>query len=414
MKEVRAGRSRLWAAGLVLCTGLVALAYFLLTRPDTAVLPPRVSPTQGEFRSIAAADLLDDLVAVLSNGDRAQIVKLAAAGDQAAARELAALHHNVRELGITDLSMRYVDEHVTGAASDKTWTADVQVSWRLERYDESSSNLEVTMTFRQTHEGAAFVSARRGSNQAAPLWMLDRLAVREGRRALVMAARPDQADRFAKLADQAVRDVHRMLPEWRDELVVAVPSTQDQLIRVLGASEGAYAAIAAVTTSVDGSASGDAIRVFINPPVFAPLGERGSQIVMSHEAAHVATGAAASGMPTWLLEGFADYVALAHVDLPVDVTASQILEQVRQEGPPHRLPGPDDFRSRNGALGAAYEAAWLACRLIAEEYGEQTLIEFYRQTERDGDTRSGFRSILGTTEEAFTQQWRTYLQNLAG
>ena len=55
----------------------------------------------------------------------------------------------------------------------------------------------------------------------------------------------------------------------------------------------------------------------MNPPVFEPLGPQGAQIVMSHEAAHVATDAAASSMPTWLLEGFADYVALAHVDLPV-------------------------------------------------------------------------------------------------
>ena len=53
---------------------------------------------------------------------------------------------------------------------------------------------------------------------------------------------------------------------------------------------------------------------------------------MSHEATHVATGAALSTMPTWLLEGFADYVALAHVDLPVSVTASQILGQVRKHG----------------------------------------------------------------------------------
>ena len=37
---------------------------------------------------------------------------------------------------------------------------------------------------------------------------------------------------------------------------------------------------------------------------------------MSHEAVHVATEAARSTMPLWLLEGFADYVALRDVDLP--------------------------------------------------------------------------------------------------
>ena len=38
---------------------------------------------------------------------------------------------------------------------------------------------------------------------------------------------------------------------------------------------------------------------------------------MSHEATHVATDAALSTMPLWLLEGFADYVALRDVDLPI-------------------------------------------------------------------------------------------------
>ena len=31
---------------------------------------------------------------------------------------------------------------------------------------------------------------------------------------------------------------------------------------------------------------------------------------MSHEATHVATDATFASMPTWLLEGFADFVAL--------------------------------------------------------------------------------------------------------
>src|SRR5690606_3366015 len=95
------------------------------------------------------------------------------------------------------------------------------------------------------------------------------------------------------------------------------------------------------------------------------------------EAAHVATEAASSSTPLWLLEGFADYVALRDVDLPVSRTAGQIIRQVRREGPPAALPAAADFDSSGSHLGGAYEAAWLACRLLAERGGEEALVELY-------------------------------------
>jgi hypothetical protein len=95
------------------------------------------------------------------------------------------------------------------------------------------------------------------------------------------------------------------------------------------------------------------------------------------------------------------------------VTASQILARVRQQGPPDQLPGPAEFDPQNKALGASYEAAWLACRLLAQRYGEQKLIDFYRQADRDSGTDRAFRTVLGTDEPSFTRAWRDYLRRLA-
>jgi hypothetical protein len=221
--------------------------------------------------------------------------------------------------------------------------------------------------------------------------------------------------RYAALAAQAVVDVRKVLPRWHGRLVVEVPAGPEQLSRALDAAPDTYRGIAAVTTTADGSAApGAPTHIFVNRPVFDPLGPRGSQIVMSHEATHVATGAATSTMPTWLLEGFADFVALDHVDLPVSVTASQILASVRKHGPPTSLPGADDFDARNKALGASYEAAWLACRLLAQQHGERHLIAFYRASDRAGSTAAAFRDVLGTDQATFTRDWRTYLRRLAG
>jgi hypothetical protein len=119
-------------------------------------------------------------------------------------------------------------------------------------------------------------------------------------------------------------------------------------------------------------------------------------------------------MPTWLLEGFADYVALDHVDLPVSVAASQILARVRAYGPPARLPGQQEFDPRSKVLGASYESAWLACRLIGETYGEARLIAFYRAADRAGSTDAAFGRVLGTDQPSFTRAWRDYLRRLAG
>ncbi|QNN53167.1 hypothetical protein [Nocardioides mesophilus] len=407
-------------AGLVLCVGVALIAYVFLSRPQLADLPPARPGTALDTRDDAAAELLNDLTAALDGGSPAALAALAAPGDPAAARELAQMKANVRRLGITGLSMRYVDDDtshrpaVAQGLARRAWVGDVQLRWRVAGFDRSSSEMEVTMTFLQTRDGAAFVSARLDYGDPAPLWLLSKLAVEQSRTSLVMSAKRPGVVGYSRLANQAVRDVRKVLPRWPGPLVVEVPSSQGELERLLGAEPDTYAAIAAVTTPVDGSNTGDSpVHIMVNPPVFGPLGEKGAQIVMSHEAAHVATHAATSSMPTWLLEGFADYVALAYVDLPVEVTASQILAQVRSDGVPDHLPNQDDFKADSKDLGASYEAAWLACRLLGETYGRERLLRFYEQADRDGNTEAAFRQVLGTSESVFTDQWRDYLRRLA-
>jgi hypothetical protein len=405
----------------VLCLVAAGLTYWFLSRPETAVLPRPGTSGGVETREDSAAALLDELTTALEAGDRNRVVGLAAPGDRRAARELAALRSNVRRLRITDLAMRYVDENAGRSPSggeavlgDRAWVGDVQLDWRLAGFDEKLSRMEVTMTFVETDDGAAFVTARSDFGEPAPLWLLERLSVERSQRSLVMATRNAKVERFAALADEAVADVRQVLPRWRGRLVVEVPESQAQLTRALGSGENAYDSIAAVTTPADGSPAADTpVHIFVNPPVFEPLGEQGAQIVMSHEAAHVATEAASSSMPTWLLEGFADYVALARVDLPVEVTASQILGQVRRDGAPRALPGPTEFETENAGLGASYESAWLACRLIAASYGEDTLIDFYERADADQGTTAAFADLLSTTESAFTLAWQHYLVDLA-
>jgi hypothetical protein len=154
--------------------------------------------------------------------------------------------------------------------------------------------------------------------------------------------------------------------------------------------------------------------VFLNPQVFDGLGPRGAQVVVSHETTHVATDATFAQVPTWLLEGFADYVALAHAGIPVDTAASQILARIRKDGPPDHLPTSAELDPTATGLGATYEEAWLAARFLAQEYGEGKLVAFYGKVSDGEPVADAFRRILGTTEAAFVRRWRADLRGLAG
>jgi hypothetical protein len=198
-------------------------------------------------------------------------------------------------------------------------------------------------------------------------------------------------------------------------LCVEVPHEQDAFRDVAGVPEQQAAAIAAVTTTPDGSTvTGAPQHVYVNPQLFGPLSREGREIVLAHEAAHVALGAALLDVPIWLSEGIADYVALARSTTSLDVLAAQILRQTRQEGAPRALPGSREFDGSDDRIGAWYESAWLAARLIADSYGEDALWRFYRQAVRDGGTEAAFQDVLGVSQREFVRAWREYLTALAG
>ena len=112
------------------------------------------------------------------------------------------------------------------------------------------------------------------------------------------------------------------------------------------------------------------VHVFVNPDVTAGLRGAGAQVVMSHELVHLATGAARSAMEPWLLEGFADYVALRDTGLPDRITLGRAIAAVRRDGVPDALPSVGRPRhARRGTCRPRYEEAWLACRVIAERLG---------------------------------------------
>lgn len=399
-----------------LVVALVALALLALTgcSGNTSIPPPAATSDNHNGRDTQAAATIDTLRDALTSRDAAAAATLGLAGSR---QLLSALVTNARVLDLADLSVRFVGEDVSGAPGQAdtfgpdAWTGTVEVAYRIAAWDDAPVTVETPMTFVPGGQGQ-LIAGIGGSDGRTPVWMTGPVQAIAHGRTLVIAQDSGGA-RDSLLAQQAVKDVDKVLTGWQGKLVIEAPATESGLDEALGAPQSQYANIAAVTGSVDGSLIPTApVHVFLNPRVFDTLGPRGAQVVISHESTHVATRATFATMPTWLLEGFADYVALAHAGIPVAVAASQILAKIRKDGPPDHLPTTAELDPTASGLGATYEEAWLVNRFIARDHGQGKLVAFYDAVDRGETLASAFHRVLGTTEAAFVKSWQADLRHL--
>lgn len=410
-------------AGLSLSLALVAgLVVWRVVDDPYVATPPTTAPAGAPAGQASA--VLQALEEAVRTGDARAAADLAPAGDRRARRLLTELVTTAHEAGVEGFSLRYVDE-LGGVDSEGAWSAAVATTWGFAGFDARPARTEVSFRFVEDTGGEggtgdtvaiSGIGGSRAEEGRSPVWMSPGVEVRRSAdHLLLVAGSRAQADRLERRVRTAVPAVRAVLGDWEGGLVVEVPSSSGALHRSLAADPGTYDRIAAVTTSVDGSLTGDApVHVFVNPEVYDRLQPRGAQVVMSHEAVHVATDAALSTMPLWLLEGFADYVALRDVRLPLSVTAGQVIRQVRRDGPPAALPGPAEFDTSETHLGASYEAAWLACRLLADLGGETALVGLYRDVQSGHPVEDALRARFGLGEAELTRRWRAFLTDLSG
>ncbi|MCM3514094.1 basic secretory family protein [Nocardioides sp. P86] len=401
-------------AGLSLCVLVLAGLAVWRVADSPYVAPAGPDPAAaGEAEPGLASAALQRLQQAIASGDAAAAAALAPGDDAAAAERLRAVVDNADALRLTGVTLRYV-EQASAVDAAGTWSAAVEVTWRLRGFDPAPARTEVAFTLRAEPDRVALVSAG-GGGLRTPLWLAEPLRVARTPDTLVMVA-GDAAElrEYAALARRAVPVVARVVPADRPRLVVEVPAGADQLDALLDVPAGTYAGVAAVTAPVDGrDEPGGPLHVFVNPEEMSGLRPTGAQVVMSHEATHAVTDAPTSRAPLWLVEGFADYVALRDVDLPLATTAAQAIAQVRREGLPAALPGTSDFDVAQTHLGATYESAWLACRFVAERAGQQALVRLYEATSRGEDLGTTLRRVSGLSVESLTQDWRRELRALA-
>jgi hypothetical protein len=340
----------------------------------------------------------------------------------------------LRAVPLADWSYRLTDLHRSGDRA----TAGVELRYRIEGYD--GAPVTAARTLRLVRDGgtwrvASDVPAERASQQ---LWEQGAVTVVRGAHSLVLGVGQsgERLRAYAGLADRAVPAVTDAWgADWSGHVVVVVPKSLEGMAGLLGAPASGYRGIAAVTTGEvseakwgsprsktgGGTARAPADRIIVNPDAYGLLGDFGKQVVLTHEATHVATRAhTTAATPLWLSEGFADWVGYRGSGRTATQAAPELERALLDGRVPAALPDDKDFGFTGDAarLARAYEGGWMACRLIADHWGEVRLNEFYRAVgdheKRAGAVEGALRDVLHTTPEQFTQQWRAYLKAQLG
>jgi hypothetical protein len=261
-------------------------------------------------------------------------------------------------------------------------------------------------------------AAATGLQTERDIWDLGPVQVVRGTSSLVLGDAPKkELTRLSDEADRGVRDVSGVWKgEWSRHPLIVVPKSQEDMATLIGSDGKGLSQIAAVTTGAFESGLSRGDRIVVNPAAWRTLGPLGRRVVLAHEMTHLATRAVTvEQVPIWLSEGFADYVAYKAVNVPTNVVAGDVLDDVRKKKGPKALPDDNDFDAARGDIAAAYEGAWLACRMIAEKYGQPELIQLYASLADSKSPPPGgdIKATLGITEQALVKQWLGYMASRA-
>jgi hypothetical protein len=202
--------------------------------------------------------------------------------------------------------------------------------------------------------------------------------------------------------------VKHLVPGARGTLLVVAPRREATAAALIGWREAQISQVAARTATFD-----QRVGIILNPVFFGNADARLRQLYLTHEATHVLTGVVGHRVDLWVAEGFADYVALHEDRAPLSVSASQILAQVRAEGPPRALPSRKDFAVSTHGLGATYESAWMAFRMLGGRFGDAAVRDFYADVVAGTPTDTAARNHFGLSLRQITADWRAYLTKSA-
>ncbi len=318
------------------------------------------------------------------------------------------------------------------ALGGQAWLADVQLDYQLTPGGARVRREQFLTVVRR--DGGWRIAADTDGSTGRDVWDLGPVSHAGAERCLVVGARARRTQ-IAQLAAEcgaAARTVDVAWGRsWTRRTVLTVPGTLQQLAMLLGRT-GSGTSTADATVGLEktaavtiGPAEGPAEEVLINGDAFDDLRSIGRRVVLTHELVHVATRATGSrDAPTWLEEGYADYVAYAGTHLPAEQIAGAALDAVAAGHGPAALPGPNDFNAAGDGAAAAYGQAWVAVQLIAAKAGSPARTKSFYQRAAAGSASPTSKARQAAVDAAlarigvhgtaaFVPLWQARLRRLA-
>ncbi|MFB9838272.1 hypothetical protein [Actinoallomurus acaciae] len=421
-------------AGLAIVANLVAAVGYIVFHDGESRAAASSRSAAGAAPAPGAAtvnSLLQRRSRAVLARDRTAFLATVDPSDQAFRAGQQALFDNLAKVPLSVWRESLADTRPAVAADDG-WTGRLRLTYRLRGFDRRDLVYTEYLTFDRRPGAGWAVSgdgAAHGLRDDPQIWSGGGLTVVHGRRSVVLAedgAVADPAARTAELRDIAARldkgvgIVSGVVGDrWARHVVALVPATEQKAEELAGdvRNLGDIAALAAVTGDEGGRGTGED-RVVITPTAFGRLTALGRHVVLTHELVHVAMGGARDRKtPMWLIEGLADYVGYKKAGVSTKAAGHELADLIATSGVPSTLPGATEFAGSGESLAAAYEEAWLACRMVAERYGEDRLVRLYRTAEAEpedsGDPRlqdRALRSVLGVGTDRFDAMWRAYVR----
>ena len=107
--------------------------------------------------------------------------------------------------------------------------------------------------------------------------------------------------------------------------------------------------------------------------------------------------------------------SLAGSPVPTAIVASDVFRKVRAGKAPDHLPDSADFDAARGDIASSYESAWLACRMISEQYGEKKLVKLYSALSDSAGPGWPDETVdvLGVGRRQLVHDWKAYLKDKA-
>ncbi|MFT4299025.1 MAG: hypothetical protein QM597_05260 [Aeromicrobium sp.] len=305
-------------------------------------------------------------------------------------------------LGIDQVTFGLVSVGDAPDQHDGTRSAVLTVDWIAAG---APTQAEVVARVREAAEGGGVdvTGFAAHDGEAMPLWLAGQVEATAAGPVTLYTVDGGAQPEIAALTAVAEAQVTRIAGDVQPAAVIMASSRQTSAA-LLGRTDEQLASIAGVTARSPGL---PVPAVVLNPDQFASMDPRGRQIVVTHELTHAMTGAVGSSAPVWIVEGFADWVALHDDTAPLAVSAGDLLAQVVSDGaPPDTLPTDEEIGQ---ATSAAYQGAWLAMVVLAREHGgDAAVVQVYRAALAGADSEAAL-AAAGTSTEELTRQWRDYL-----